>query len=110
MAVKYSFSYSEHEKDDLYSIFEYIAVNLSNIKAANDLFIDINSAIDDLCTFPNSAPIMDNEYIFKKGIRKKLVDNYLILYYPDDLKKVIVIVRIIYAKMNFNEIIKTIDI
>lgn len=110
MALKYKYIYSDKAKKDLFSIFEYISVNLSNIKAAENLFIDINSAIDDLCTFPNSAPLIENEYSLKKEIRKKVVDNYLILYYPDDLKRTIVIVRIIYAKMNFNEIIKMIDI
>ena len=45
-----------------------------------------------------------------KEIRKKIVDNYLILYTIDFDKNMIYIIRIIYAKMNITEIIKKLDI
>ena len=110
MASNYSFKYSENAKKDLFNIFDYIAIDLSNIKAAENLFANIETAIDDLCTFPKSAPLMNNEYLSKKLIRKKVVDNYLILYYPDEINRVILIVRVMYSKMDLNEIAKMIDI
>lgn len=106
----YSFIITKKADDDFVKIVNYISNELKNIKAADDLSKKIVSSIRDLCIFPNSAPLVINEYFLKKDFRKKVVDNYLILYYLDESKQSIVIVRIIYAKMNLNEIIKMIDI
>ena len=110
MASNYTYSFTEKSSKDLESILNYISYDLSNAKAASDLFNDIFSSIDNICLFPSSSPILDNKYSINKNIRKKIVNNYSLLYLVNEKEKKIIIVRISHTKMNINEAIKMLDI
>lgn len=109
MAFNLKIKYSLVALKDLDGIINYISEGLSNQKAAKDLFNKFEASINDLALFPESSQVLENEYVYKE-IRKKIVDNYLILYTIDYDKNMIYIIRIIYAKMNITEIIKKLDI
>jgi plasmid stabilization system protein ParE len=58
--------------------------------------------------FPESGAPVDNEFLADKTVRKLSVDNYVIYYKAHYEEKVISIIRIVYAKRNLDEILKTV--
>lgn len=62
---------------DLDKIFAYIYKDLSNPKAAIDLIYAFREAFDNLRYFPESNPLVNNEYVKDKSLRKLLIKNYI---------------------------------
>ena len=58
--------------------------------------------ISDICTFPESGEIVNNEYLLRSDIHKCLVRNYIAYYFYDKKMERIVILRIIYGKRDQN--------
>ena len=52
MSNKYTFRLTPLAEQDIDSALGYIAENLCNAKAAADLYIKIENAIDTICAFP----------------------------------------------------------
>ena len=108
MVFKYSYRFTEKAEQDLEGILRYIAVELSNPVAAQNLGRKIFEKIDIVRDFPDSGTLVDNELLSDKEVRKLLADNYVIYYKVYYDKKSIFVVRIVYGKRNLDEIIKTI--
>ena len=108
MVFKYSYRFTENAEQDLEGILRYIAVELSNPVAAQNLGRKIFEKIDIVRDFPDSGTLVDNELLSDKEVRKLLADNYVIYYKVYYDKKIIFVVRIVYGKRNLDEIIKTI--
>ena len=107
MECKYSYRFTEKAEQDLDEILRYISVDLVNPTAAQNLGRKIFEKIDVVCVFPESGAPVDNEFLADKTIRKLSVDNYVIYYKAHYEEKAISIVRIVYAKRNLDEILKT---
>ena len=97
-------NYAAEAKKDLYDIIFYIAEELENKQAAKNLHEDIIKTINNLATYPYSAPITKYSAISIFGVRQITIKNYCIFYYPDKDKKQILILRIKYAKEDFNNL------
>ncbi len=109
MDSKIKVKYSSKALDDLIVIMDYISYKLQNVKAANDLYDNIITSIDHLCLFPESCPILENDFVVRKDLRKKIVDNYVIIYYYDLNNSYIFIVCIFNSKMDLNSIMLRLD-
>ena len=106
MASEYSFKLTRRAARDLDEILSYIAVKLSNPTAAGDFADDLQKAIDEACTFPESGSAVINEFLPVDYVRKKIVSKYVMYYIPDAEKKEIQILRIVYGRRNLSEIIE----
>lgn len=82
-------------------IFDYIAFELCNPTAALNLIDEFKKAFDNACAFPDSYPLIQNEYVKDKTLRKILIKNYIIFYRTTD--KDIQIIRVIYGMRNYEE-------
>ena len=91
--------------EDLDEILNYISKDLCNQEAAKKFFNHLFADLDRLCLFPESCPLVDNEFIKRKDIRKSVIDNYLLYYSYDKEKALITILRIVYGKRNVFDII-----
>ena len=107
MAYNFSYRFTEKAEQDLDEILRYIAVDLVNPTAAQNLGRKVFEKIDMVRTFPESGAPVDNEFLADKTVRKLSVDNYVIYYKPHYEEKVISIIRIVYGKRNLDEILKT---
>ena len=107
MECKYSYRFTEKAEQDLDEILRYISVDLVNPTAAQNLGRKVFEKIDVVRTFPDSGAPVDNEFLADKAVRKLSVDNYIIYYKAHYDEKVISILRIVYAKRNLDEILKT---
>ena len=102
MENRYKLQIYPKAQSDLNNIFEYISAVLSNKQAANDLAAAFEDAFERICDFPEICPVLDNKYLKYKGLRKLLVENYIVFY---RLKgNLIQIIRIMYSMQNYQEL------
>lgn len=104
MSNKYTFRLTPLAEQDIDSALNYISVNLCNAKAASDLFIEIESAIDTICTFPRSSLDCLCYLIQDNNIRHIPIDNYVLIYEIVDELKEIRILRFRYSRTNLKNV------
>lgn len=103
--IKYNVQFSDEAKNDFVDIIKYIKFNFKE----NDIAIKLSSKIREniklISINPKIYSIIDDEFIKKLELRKARVDNYLIFYRIIEIEKTIQIVRIMYARRNWNNIL-----
>ena len=90
-------NYTEDAEQDLQSIFDYISgVLLEPVTAANQTnrIMDVADSLDHM---PLRYRLYDKEPWRSRGLRVMPVDNYLVFYLPDETKKTVAIIRIMYG-------------
>lgn len=105
MRAKYRIIIEKYAQKDLLDIYDYITNVLDNNLLAKKLLKRINEKFDSISIFPKSAPLINNEDIKNKNIRKLLIDNYIAFYEVDDINKEIKILRIMYGMQNYIDIL-----
>jgi toxin ParE1/3/4 len=90
-------NYTEEAEQDLQSSFDYISdVLLEPVTAANQTN-RIMDAADSLDHMPLRYRLYDKEPWRSRGLRVMPVDDYLVFYLPDETKKTVAIIRIMYG-------------
>lgn len=95
--MKWKILYSARAKEDLQSIYEYIAYDLYEPDTAADQVRAIMNAISNLDEMPMKYRQYDVEPWASKGMRIISVGNYVILYLPEENSNEVNIVRIMYG-------------
>ena len=93
----YEVEVSEQADSDLREIFEYIAYELQSPQNASGQLERLEEQILSLDTIPERYRKYEKEPWETRGLRVLPVDNYVILYIPDSDKKVVTILRVMYA-------------
>lgn len=93
----YEIEVSEQADSDLRGIFEYIAFELQALENASGQLERLEEQILSLDTIPERYRKYEKEPWKTRGLRVLPVDNYVILYIPDSDKKVVTILRVMYA-------------
>ena len=110
MASEYGYRFTQKAIEDFDAIISYIAVELDNPKAAAGFADEVAERIKDARTFPDMGAPVVNEYLPINNVKKLIVGNYIIFYYPDDKDKLIIVLRIVYGKRSMDEITKELEI
>ena len=95
--MKWKILYSARAKEDLQSIYEYIAYDLYEPDTAADQVRAIMNAISNLDEMPMKYRQYDVEPWASEGMRIFSVGNYVILYLPEENSNEVNIVRIMYG-------------
>lgn len=90
---------------DLEDILDYISEDLKNKSAALRLAEKFEEIFETLCRFPLSYPLSRNEAVAKKGLRKAVLEKYLIFYYADEEKRQIEVVHIACGYRDYYELL-----
>ena len=93
----YELEISEQADNDLRGIFEYIAFELQSSQNASGQLDRLEEQILSLDTMPERYRRYEKEPWKSRGLRVLLVDNYVVFYIPDSDKKVVTILRVMYA-------------
>jgi len=109
MESRWKYQLTQKANTDLDDIVGYIAVELSNPKAASDFVDKLQEAIEETRSFPESGSLVVNEFVPNMEVRKKLVGNYIMYYHPDPAKKIIFVLRIVYGRRNMEEILRQLN-
>ena len=93
----YEVELSEQADSDLRGIFEYIAFELQSPENASGQLDRLEEQILSLDTMPERYRKYEKKPWKSRGLRVLPVDNYVVLYIPDSDKKVVTILRVMYA-------------
>ena len=93
----YEVEVSEQADSDLRGIFEHIAFELQSPENASGQLYRLEEQILSLDTMPERYRKYEKEPWKSRGLRVLPVDNYVVLYIPDSDKKVVTILRVMYA-------------
>ncbi|HQE65678.1 MAG TPA: type II toxin-antitoxin system RelE/ParE family toxin [Bacillota bacterium] len=91
--------------DDSEQIYSYISKKLLAETAADNLLEKIESSIMRLKKFPYSGSLVSDEPLRKRGYRKLIIDNYIVIYLVNEMDKQTVIMRILYGAQNYQNIL-----
>ena len=101
--MTWNVSYAQRARNDLRGIYEYIAYNLFVPTTAKKQVRAIMEEISKLDENPLRFPIYRNEPWKSKGLRSFHVNNYMVFYMPDEAKRTVTIVRIMYGGRNIDK-------
>lgn len=102
----YQVIYSPEAKDDLKSIYRYIAFELFSKKGAREQMNRIRKNIRELDLFPEKYVQVQWEPWASMGMRQMPVDNYIVYYLVDKETKLVMIDRIFYNGRDVEHIIQ----
>ena len=100
--MKWEVKYTTDADRDLEEINSYIADVLLEPAVAEKQVTRLMDAVDRLNHLPFRHRLYDHEPWHSRGVRVFPVNNYLILYFPNELRAVVEIVRIIYGGREIN--------
>lgn len=110
MASEFKYEFTDSASRDLDEILSYVSYELKNPQAAKDLLDGIKAEINNICSFPFSGEEVKNEFVILQGVRRVTVGNYNLYYYPNESKRTVTVLRIIYGKRDLNYILRDLDI
>lgn len=89
--------------DDIIYHISHVFKNITASKKLRDLFID---SLDKIVDFPYGLPIYKNVNNLENEYRGYKVKNYLMFYTINEKEKIITVVRVVYQKMNIENILE----
>ena len=93
----YEVEVSEQADSDLRGLLDYISFELHSPEHASGQLDRLEEQILSLDTMPERYRKYEKEPWKSRGLRVLPVDNYVVLYIPDSDKKVVTILRVMYA-------------
>ncbi len=93
-------------KKDMTEIAGYIGSELSNPAAALRLAEEMIKAADKLGDFPYMNPVYSPIRPLKIEYRRMKVRNYLMLYCVNEPEKLVTVMRVIYARRDYEKLLK----
>ena len=102
----YKLEYLPVARKDMLEIVRYIGRELQNPDAASRLAVELVNAAESILEFPYATPAYQSIRPLKREYRKILVRNFLMFYWVDEEKKLVTIARVVYAKQDYNRLLK----
>lgn len=103
----YSVEISQRAEEDLHEIFHYISDSLLSPQSAERLLSRIETSIMSLDNMPYRFSAYDKEPWRSRGVRKMTVDNFLVFYIPDDEKRCVTVIRIMYGGRDIDKVLSS---
>ena len=98
--------FTEPAEYDLLDIEYYIFVDLNNPQASERIIDGILDAAESLEDFPEDHQLLDDELLCRMGLRMTRFDNYNIFYYYNEQQDIVYIIRVLYNKADWKNILK----
>lgn len=101
----YHIDITEPAENDLREIGHYISRELLEPVIANKVVEKIGDAILTLEELPLRNSLVTDEKLSKRGIRKLLIDNYIVFYVVSEQLRTVIIIRILYSRRDWLNLI-----
>ncbi len=101
----YSVTFSQLAAKDLHEAYDYISGTLKNPVAAENLVLEAEKKLEAIREFPYSARLVSDPHLKRLGIRVLSVNNYVAFLRVDESKKEVELVRFLYAKREWKNIL-----
>lgn len=102
---KYSVEITEPAEYDLLEIKRYISEELYEPKIAERIISNIADAIFKLEDMPFRYALVSDERLALCGMRKLIIDNYIVFYIVDERIRTVTIVRVLYVRRNWADLL-----
>ena len=102
----YKIEYLPIAHKDMYDIIYYISNEIKNPTTAKKLAKKFLDGERSILSFPYGNSIYNSRKKLIHEYRKIRIDNYLMFYIINENTKVITIVRVLYQKINLNNILE----
>lgn len=102
----YEVELSEQADSDLRGIFEYIAFTLLAPENASGQLDRLENGILSLEQYTMRHRVYEKEPWHSRGLRVLPVDNYVVLYIPNEDTKVVTVIRVMYGGRNIDKELK----
>lgn len=79
----------------------YIIDDLCNVSASIDLMKAIRKAMQSNQDNPNTGKVFESKKELKHNYRQKIIDGHIILYWVDEVNKVVTVSYIFNTKANY---------
>ena len=103
--MNYDIHITSAAQRDLLNAADHIEFILKNPKAADALLDEAEKQIYSLTDFPEKFCLVDDPVLSSWGLRFVIVNNYLAFYTIDYGKNMVIIVRFLYQKSDWNAIL-----
>jgi len=90
----------------MFGIMRYISQKLNNPLAAERLAVELAEAGDNLMEFPYANPAYIPPGPLMYEYRKLLVHDYFMFYWVNEPEKNVTVARVIYAKRDYELLLK----
>lgn len=90
---------------DIQSIMGYLSKTLQEPDTAKSMLLRFREAILSLRSMPERFPLVQDSYLASLGIRITSVGKYLIFYVVQKAARRVDIVRVLYGKRNWTELL-----
>ena len=101
----YKLEYLPVARRDMIEIVRYISQELQNPTAADKLAMELIEAGDSIPKFPYANPAFIPIRPLKHEYRKLLVQNYFMFYWVDEVKKLVTVARVVYARRDYERLL-----
>ena len=100
----YKLIVSKDAHGDVDEIAGYIARELENPQAASSFLDDVEKSYRSLMENPRLFALCQDSSLQRKGYRKIVIKNDLVLYRIDENKKSVYVVRVVYGPRNYPDL------
>ena len=97
----YNIQITESAEKDIYEIGSYISKELLEPETAKKVVSEMAKGIITLEDMPLRNAIVADDRLAYKGIRKILIDNYIVFYIVTEESKTVMIIRILYNRRDW---------
>ena len=105
MSSKWAVVHTPEFEQELKDIYSYIANTLLVPDTAKKQVLRIFDVVESLDTMPLALPLYNKEPWSSKGLRKIVVDNFIIFFMPNEKTKEVYILHIFYGGRNIDELL-----
>ncbi|MEI6521798.1 MAG: type II toxin-antitoxin system RelE/ParE family toxin [bacterium] len=102
---RYHILITEPAAEDLHKIADYIAKELLEPDTAIKLITKIKDAVMSLVEMPTRNMTVSDELLAAQGIRRLIVDNYIVFYVVTENDNTVTIIRVLYGKRQWNSLL-----
>ena len=104
--MKYQIHITGKAEQDITEAADYIELQLMNPEVADGLLDKIDAEVNALSSMPQKHQLVDDPVLSVLGIRFILVNNYMAFYIIDEPEKTVHVIRFLYQKRNWIQILK----
>jgi toxin ParE1/3/4 len=102
---QYKVLMTEPAVGDLQSIAQYISVELLEPVIAKKLVGKIKEAVMSLDKLPTRHALVADERLAAQGVRKLMVENYIVFYMISKKDETVTVIRILYGRRDWKHLI-----
>ena len=99
--MAYSVLWTPDAERDLDAIVSYYSEVLGAEAATESLLNGMESLAHGISTFPLAHERVRDGLLARRGYRKALVDDYVVLYLVDDARKEVVITNVVHGRRDY---------